>query len=414
MRLLPFGCLFLIASCLGPLQVVDPSASEPDSERKPLSELSKRLHDPDATVRQDAVRALGDTGPENEAVVPALIEALRDPDGNVRGEAASALGKLGLRAKAAVPALSEALDGFDSAVEVEAAMALWKIDRQTKVAVPILCEALKEKETREKAAWYLSEIGPEAKPAVPLLTELLTDRSDHLRIHAAAALWSIDRQPQTVLPVAVDVLHRAAASEDPFSLLSLLSAIGVLGAMGPEAKEAVPELVALIEDERQGFFPKGFYRDVVLEALAAIGPEAKAAVPAVTKLLKAKEGFTRVLAAYALWRIDRQTQVALAVFLKELANRKEELVPIMAARALSDMGPEAKPAVPALLELLKSRDANVRLEAVKTLGAVGPEAAAAVPALREARKDRKASVQQEAGEALKKIDPQGMDRVEGR
>jgi HEAT repeat protein len=54
-----------------------------------------------------------------------------------------------------------------------------------------------------------------------------------------------------------------------------------------------------------------------------------------------------------------------------------------AARALGQMGPEAKEAVPSLMAALKDEDRAVRIQAAHALGEIGPEAKAAVPALRE-------------------------------
>src|SRR4051794_20348249 len=50
-----------------------------------------------------------------------------------------------------------------------------------------------------------------------------------------------------------------------------------------------------------------------------------------------------------------------------------------AAYALSQMGPEAKPAVPALTEALKDEEGEVRMLAAEALGRIGPGAAAAIP-----------------------------------
>src|SRR3954468_9962753 len=52
-----------------------------------------------------------------------------------------------------------------------------------------------------------------------------------------------------------------------------------------------------------------------------------------------------------------------------------------AARALGEMGAEAKPASEALLRALKDSDLFVRRFAAEALGKIGPEAKGAVPAL---------------------------------
>ena len=74
-----------------------------------------------------------------------------------------------------------------------------------------------------------------------------------------------------------------------------------------------------------------------------------------------------------------------------------------AAHALGQIGPEAKAAVPALMELLKDTDSELRWLAALALGQIGPEAKAAVPALMELLKDEEEKVYREAAEALGKI-----------
>jgi HEAT repeat protein len=65
------------------------------------------LRDPDASVRKKAAFTLGNIGPADPAVLPALVEGLRDADAGVRCEVILALVKYGPRAKEALPVLSE-------------------------------------------------------------------------------------------------------------------------------------------------------------------------------------------------------------------------------------------------------------------------------------------------------------------
>ncbi|HLW65261.1 MAG TPA: HEAT repeat domain-containing protein [Gemmataceae bacterium] len=65
------------------------------------------LHDPDANVRKKAAFTLGNIGPSDPAVLPALIEALKDSNVDVRYEAILALLKYGPGARESIPALRE-------------------------------------------------------------------------------------------------------------------------------------------------------------------------------------------------------------------------------------------------------------------------------------------------------------------
>ena len=60
----------------------------------------RRLKSKDWSTRANAVRALGQIGPEAKAAVPALIQALKDEDYDVRESAAGALEKINIEAEA--------------------------------------------------------------------------------------------------------------------------------------------------------------------------------------------------------------------------------------------------------------------------------------------------------------------------
>jgi HEAT repeat protein len=57
------------------------------------------------------------------------------------------------------------------------------------------------------------------------------------------------------------------------------------------------------------------------------------------------------------------------------------------------------------VKALKDPDSGVRRNAAEALGRVGPEARPAVPLLVQALKDEDSDVQDAAAEALKRIDP---------
>ena len=68
------------------------------------------LRDPDANVRKKAAFTLGNIGPSDPEVLPALIEGLNDADAGVRSEVILALLKYGDGAKEAIPTLTKLRD----------------------------------------------------------------------------------------------------------------------------------------------------------------------------------------------------------------------------------------------------------------------------------------------------------------
>jgi HEAT repeat protein len=194
---------------------------------------------------------------------------------------------------------------------------------------------------RLRAAYALGQIVPPTKAAVPRLAELLQDRRREVRCYA---------------------LHS-------------------LGRFGPDAVDAVPAIVASFEDtdnDRWVFH-------CAAEALGRMGPVAKAAEPVLLEALKSTDlNLTlRVEAATALWKISRH-EAALPALLAVLRTGKGDAA-YQAAMALLEIGPEARSAMPDLVNALKSADPDVRRAAVKVIGSLGPGAAA--PLARALRQD---------------------------
>ena len=75
------------------------------------------------------------------------------------------------------------------------------------------------------------------------------------------------------------------------------------------------------------------------------------------------------------------------------------------AVALARMGTKEKAMLPALIEgVQQPAYKEVRLQAARTLGEMGAEAAPALPALKEAAKDKDAEVAKAAADALKQLE----------
>ncbi|UCG48962.1 MAG: HEAT repeat domain-containing protein [Phycisphaerales bacterium] len=94
----------------------------------------------------------------------------------------------------------------------------------------------------------------------------------------------------------------------------------------------------------------------------------------------------------------------------EVLEDKDEYVRAAAARALGNTGPEAESAIPALMQAIKDQIMIVRMGAAMGLGGIGPRARNAIPALAEALQSQHEdhNVKREAAEALGKIGPEAV------
>ena len=211
--------------------------------------------------------------------------------------------KGGPEIRAAVASLGTALEDSDSQVRKDAAFALLMIGPEAEDAVPRLIAALQDEsaEVRQFAVGALKDIGPTARPALPNLRLALDDPAIEVRTAAAAALWSHDPQPGTAKAI-LPVLREALG--DGETLFVRDTAVKVLNSMGSEARPAIPELVALLQDQ------KASERWDTAKALGSIGPDPRS-IQVLCAALQDSERGIRYDAAVSLGRIGTGDEMVL-------------------------------------------------------------------------------------------------------
>ncbi|MGA8163480.1 MAG: HEAT repeat domain-containing protein [Waddliaceae bacterium] len=378
---------------------------------------SQNLH-----IREGAMFVLGMMGVAKEEVVPVLIDALAfspflsklwERRRDIRPQAAWLLGEIvereGSEAEKAKQALIHTVIKSSSDMEpswntIKAAVkALVKI-RQEKEALIILDGLLKKQklcgifpEDKQKPIKMIECLGEIGLIAAPTLIEILKNRieSKHVDFDVAEAalkalvrIGECDKRADFVAeekPIFRDELKHFMehmlwtqqlwdqkkkgfmqllfGSNPPISI-----AIEYLVVLGPVA---VPALVLALKNSR------GSIRCKILQSLEQIGPGAKEAVPAITEVLKDQSGEIkiRIMAAEVLGKIGSE---------KAIPNLIEALedsclhVGEKAAKALGEIGSEAKNAIPALIEFSKYFSNNnyphimIKSVIVRALIKIGP------------------------------------------
>ncbi len=223
------------------------------------------------------------------------------------------------------------LSSRDPKVAQAAADRLANLGPQAAPAVPQLATALasSDAELRWRAALALECVGPDAASAVPALVKALQDKDPNVQAHAAHALGQIGVNSSSV----VDGLAGHIAAADPVVRRAVISA---LGRLHPDPKTTIPLMVTALEDADPA---------VVMPALQTLAEGGAESVPALIEALEHPKG--------RYW----------------------------ATLVLTEMGPAAKDAVPALSKSLADKDPEVRMQSVMALGAIGPEAKGATPLL---------------------------------
>jgi HEAT repeat protein len=255
-----------------------------------------------------------------------------------------------------VPSLAEELASPNPSVRRESARWLWRAAPLPESVLPAVVEALADAETRKGAGKALVRTGAAACPF------LLKARDTTARVHAACVLGRIGAP---ALPGLVDALARGGDE-------ARLAAAG-LAAMG---SLALPLLLRASE-----------HADPPVRLEAAKGLErwrgrAPRSADDLARLLASSFPEARRGAAWALGAIGPGALEALSALTLVIENRDESQdLRTAAIRAVGSIGPEAGPAVPALVACLEDPSAPVRRAAIQSLGEIGAAAAPAVPAL---------------------------------
>lgn len=437
------GILFCIAA---PLMAADKSE---------IDKLSRDLKADKSSVRAHAAAELARLGPEGAAAVPGLAEALHDESLAVRHEALSALERIGPAAREAVPELKDMLKSKDSRLYLSAANALGSIGRDANAAAPELADFLSAEDERISvpAAFALARIlsvdTEEMKPVIPVLVKALRNKHRQIRDEAIRGLTFVgpnaitelaelvgdhERDPQAAV-IAAGVLRGMGPAADralPALIdamkskhdLMVTTAADAVGAIGPAAKDGLTELQRVLASEHPllrthaahnigrlgveaapatGDLDKalrdkdGNVRREAAQALGRIGPPAKAAVPALIAALGDDSQPVVLAAAHALSRLGREAVPALVPLVKDRRLGRWAVV------ILSEVGPDAAPAVDSLRAALARADEDFTQDIVVALGRIGPEASAAAPELIKIVEDQQHKLRVPAAFALGNI-----------
>ncbi len=338
-----------------------------------VAHLLKELELPESSAnvqrRRDAARQLSEINPlPTEAIAP-LAKALDTWDrGGVQRYASAALAGAGARA---IPALAaECSQSRGDGEGCQAAIgSLSTIAKTDPAAWPVLIDDLKSA-FGAGAAIGLGKVGA---PVVPLLRQALKDEHPKTRAMAAKALSDIGPPAKDAIPDLLPLLNDTAGQAQadsgawPSPVVQYGAALA-LATIDPTRKEALPVLSeALTNDWMTG-------ADAI-KAVQKMGSNGRDAIPALARVLAS--GVNRSDAVHALATIEGRS--AGPVLARVLKNDKDSNVRFHAARALADLGPDCPETIPALVEALGDNQVDTASELAR-LGK--PGVLALMPALK--------------------------------
>ena len=353
--------------------------------------LVELLKSDDQTLQYQSLITLGHLGPLARDVSGSVASFLKSDAVFLQSAALESLRRIGYAAPEDVAVIRRLSGSSDPGVATAAIRCLLMLtdeqDELVQKSVPQLVKSLEDAraEVRNDASLTLVEIGPSVIPAVmpSLRSSVAGVRIETCEIlgHQGVAAASAVPDLLVVLADKDELVVRAAAT--------------ALGDIHSNAAVCVPALRKLLDSKSVPV------RIVASQALAEFGPEATPAVSALLPLLKDSHAPVRAAAAGALGA-TKDGRVDVVGALIGLLSDENAAVTMKAANGLSQIG---EAAVPALVRTLK--DEKFRVLAIEILGEIGPEARAAVPSLLElmTRGDVNAAVRHEAMIALGLMGP---------
>jgi HEAT repeat protein len=235
---------------------------------------------------------------------------------------------------------------------------------------------------RQAAADALADQGYAAKEAVPQLMGALASSDAELRWRAARALGVIGSAE------AIPALRKQIGDADALVRAQAIFAIGRLRA---DDKDSLAAIIAGLADK------EAQVRRAAVRSLAQIKADRKVTIPLVVKLLEDSDPNVAMRALSAIAEGGAESIPALNAALAHPEAR------YWACLALSEMGPQAKDAVPGLINVLADERPQVRLQATIALAEIGPAANPAKLELIKLLGDKFESVRNSAVFALGRI-----------
>lgn len=229
----------------------------------------------------------------------------------------------------------------------------------------------------------LGSLGPHAGPAVPALLKALAHEDEEICWRVARSLGAIGKDAQAAVPALENALTNQNATLRAYAIHALVQ-------IGKPSQAAIARIEDATNDDHALVRRAAFRALRVIESpsrtqimLSALGSEDPASVVAAVSVL------------------SKLGAAAVPGLVKALGN-KESRHPAIAV--LSELGPDAADAVPAMTLLLRHANPSVRIHTLNAIGKLGIVAQAAMPEVANLLKtEPQVSVQYKAAWVLGQI-----------
>jgi hypothetical protein len=211
-----------------------------------------------------------------------------------------------------------------------------------------------------------------------------------------------EKEPDDKVKVFAEV-----ASNPKASFKDRKEAVELLGNLGPKAKNAVPNLVKAFEDETLVEAGQGASEDLL--GRSELTSKLRVSIARTLSQIgpDAKDAVPALTKRLQSWKPSSGSDAEAAALSDRLAwgMSSRGKVYLATAEARWKIEKKAESVVPMLTLSAKYGDDQDQVTALKLLGEIGPEAKSSVPVISSCRSSASADVRLAAEEALKKIDP---------
>jgi HEAT repeat protein len=248
----------------------------------------------------------------------------------------------------------------------------------------------------EMAIWAFNLFGSSARPAVPALIPLLADKDVAVRADAAQCLAAIGPAAEPAVPALMEALKRSTGPAWQDAALRDYAA-AALGEIGPPARSAIPYLATLTNEPSAEL------------ALRKIKGESIAPFFIRLKDTSDLEQWHRAASLLRNMGTNALPAIPLLLDALDLPDRKPPNTSVgfqeRALMILADIHGRPDICLPRIVPLLNSTNFNIRYRSLLALRAFGPAAKPAVPYLLGQLTNSHSWLNHEMTNALRSIDP---------
>ena len=181
-----------------------------------VSKEIEALKSKSAEERASAALHLAEIAERSQSAVPTLISLLDDPDATVRDATVKALGTIKAEGKVrdkVVNALDNIVEDTEPDVQISVLLALHSLGaKKEHLAASVKLLESKDRKIRFAAIMQIIELSPSAESAIPALIRALNDDDEGVRLHAVYALGSYKEKAAAALPALEQIAEQEEES----------------------------------------------------------------------------------------------------------------------------------------------------------------------------------------------------------